>query len=69
MPRVTMRDSVRRVKPVPSDEALQLKHVPAVGDAFDVEAVTNDVERSTKSKIESAQKPSTDDKPPVFKKP
>jgi hypothetical protein len=46
-----------------------LRKVPTVGDGAEMEALTNDVEHATKAKVESAQKPLIDLKPPVFKKP
>lgn len=60
-------DSTRRTTRS-EDARLQLKSVPAVGDASDIDVVTSNVEQSTKSKVESAQRPRIDTKP-LFKKP
>ena len=57
------RDTTVRVNRSPDEAALQLKVVPTVGNPSDVDVVTSNVEQSTKSKVESAQRPT------VFKKP
>jgi hypothetical protein len=67
--RAPSRDSVTLVRQTSADEALMLRKVPTVGDGAEMEALTNDVEHATKAKVESAQKPLIDLKPPVFKKP
>ena len=48
------------------DAALHLKSVTAVGNPSDIDVVTSNVEQSTKSRVESAQRPETK---PLFKKP
>lgn len=63
------RDSVTLVRQSSADDALMLRRVPTVGDGAEMEALTSDVEHATKAKVESAQKPLIDLKPPVFKKP
>jgi hypothetical protein len=60
-------DSTRRTRRF-EDAGLQLKSVPAVGDPSDIDVVTSNVEQSTKSKVESAQRPRIDGKS-LFKKP
>lgn len=59
----TPRDTTVRVNRSPEEAGLQLKAVPTVGNPSDVDVVTSNVEQSTKSKVESAQRPT------VFKKP
>jgi hypothetical protein len=67
--RAPVIDSISLVRQPSADEALMLKKVPTVGDGAEMAALTNDVEHATKAKVESAQKPLIDLKPPVFKKP
>jgi hypothetical protein len=62
---IVMADSTRRAQR--SDDAgLHLKSVTAVGNPSDIDVVTSNVEQSTKSRVESAQRPETK---PLFKKP
>jgi hypothetical protein len=61
-------DTTRRTRRSPEEAGLQLKSVPSIGDPSQMDVVTSNVEQSTKSKVESAQKPRTDVKP-LFKKP
>jgi hypothetical protein len=60
-----MADSTRRTQRS-DDASLRLKSVTAVGNASDIDVVTSNVEQSTKSRVESAQRPETK---PLFKKP
>jgi hypothetical protein len=60
-----MADTTRHARQ--SDDAgLHLKSVTAVGNPSDIDVVTSNVEQSTKSKVESAQRPESK---PLFKKP
>jgi hypothetical protein len=67
--RAVAHDTVVRAAAGAADAELRLKTVPTVGDPSEMDAVTSNVEQSTRSKVESAQRPELDVKPPVFKKP
>ena len=67
--RAAVRDTIVHAPAAAADAELHLKTVPTVGDPSEMDAVTSNVEQSTKSKVESAQRPELDVKPPVFKKP
>ena len=62
---IVMADTTRHAQRS-DDASLRLKSVSAVGNPSDVDVVTSNVEQSTKSKVESAQRPETK---PLFKKP
>lgn len=66
---VAPRGATQRAKRISSDGALRLTHLPAAGTASEIDAVTSGVEQSTRSRLDSVQKPRIDDKAPLFKKP
>ena len=66
-PAAFSRDSARRARRSSPENALQLKSVPAVGNPTDMDVVTSNVEQSTKSKVETAEKGRLFVKPPIIK--